>query len=263
MIEPYTQKIIFVDEPFMEELKQASITSYQTFEAPDLDTKVITLPLSSSDVSELIRHVDVSHVRPGSVLVKPGYSDHFVTLDEFTDDHAKNKFDVWMQLCVALGAKKVDVTNIEDVSLEAEEQSSVSAVGNAKSTFASGEASLQQQASSSSQMMRQSIMKLKVAAAGGVPDFQAADRIMRQYGVQRETMFNSLYNMRSVESNTLLRHEFSLDMSTDVKKVLNASLKAKLAVMSKICEGRAEFDRVRTSMEKGRTALKLTVVVEF
>ncbi|MNE92011.1 hypothetical protein D3C80_1896900 [compost metagenome] len=69
--------------------------------------------------------------------------------------------------------------------------------------------------------------------------------------------------MRSVGSNTLLKHEFSLDMSTDVKKVLNASLKAKLEVMSKICEGRAEFDRARTSMEKGRTALKLTVTVEF
>lgn len=263
MIEPYTQKIIFVDAPFMEELKQASITSYQSFEEPDLDTKVITLPLNSSDASELIRHVDVSHVRPGIVLVKPGYSDQFVTLDEFTDDHAKNKFDVWMQLCVALGAKKVDVTNIEDVSLETEEQSSIDAVVKGKYAVTSGEIGLKQQESMSNQIVRQSIMKLKVDAAGGSPDFKAADRIMSQYGVQREPMFKSLYNMRSVESNTLLRHEFFLDMSTDVKKVLNASLKAKLAVMSKICEGRAEFDHVRTFMEKGRTALKLTVMVEF
>lgn len=115
----------------------------------------------------------------------------------------------------------------------------------------------------SNQVVRQSIMKLKVDAAGGAPDFLAADRIMSQYGVQREPMFKSLYNMRTVESNTFLRHEFFLDMSTNVKKVLNASLRAKRAVMSKICEGRAEFDRDRTSMGKGRTALKLTVVVKF
>lgn len=263
MIEPYTQKIIFVDQPFMEELKHASITSFQSFEAPDLDTKVITLPLTASNETELMHHVNACDVRPGSVLVKPGYTDQFVTLDEFTDDHAKNKFDVWLQLCVALGAKKVDVTNIEEVSLEAEEHSSVSADINGKSHFGSLNAGIKDRDSSQSEQVRQSIMKLKVAATGGEPDFQAADRILNQYGVHKEPMFKSLYNMRSVGSNTLLKHEFSLDMSTDVKKVLNASLKAKLEVMSKICEGRAEFDRARTSMEKGRTALKLTVTVEF
>ena len=167
MIEPYTQKIIFVDEPFMEELKHASITSFQSFEAPDLDTKVITLPLTVSNATELMHHVNASDVRPGSVLVKPGYMDQFVTLDEFTDDHAKNKFDVWLQLCVALGAKKVDVTNIEEVSLEAEEHSSVSADINGKSHFGSLNAGIKDHDSSQSEQVRQSIMKLKVAATGG------------------------------------------------------------------------------------------------
>ena len=70
------------------------MASAATFDAPDLDTKVITLPLTVSNATELMHHVNVSDVRPGSVLVKPGYTDQFVTLDELTDDHAKNKFDV-------------------------------------------------------------------------------------------------------------------------------------------------------------------------
>ena len=49
MIEPYIRKIIFVDDSFLEDLRHRSISGYQQFEAPDLDTKIITLPANSSE----------------------------------------------------------------------------------------------------------------------------------------------------------------------------------------------------------------------
>lgn len=263
MIEPHTQKIIFVDESFMEDLKQRSIKAYRAFESPDFDTKVISLPLTASDPTELMRHVNASDVRPGNVLAKLGYTDQFVTLDNFSDDHAQNKFGVWLQLCVALGAKKVNVTNIEKVSLEANDDTSISGGIHGKSPVGSLTAAVKSDDSRQSEQDRHAIMKMKVEAEGGEPDFQAASNVLKQYGVDRDPMFRSLYNMRSVSSNRLVKHEFSLSMETDVKKVLNASLKAKIEVMSEMYEGNAEFERARTSMEKERTALKLTVTVEF
>lgn len=263
MIESYIQKVIFVDAPFLESLKQKSITEFKAFNETELDTKIIKLPLQSEDVDKLVKHAHPSEIRPGNIIVKPDYSDKFMSVDSFAASHAERKYRLWVLLCVALGARRVSVTNIEEVSLEMEDMSSTSAQVDATSPVAKGEASFKSVQSGQNDDARKSIMNIKVEASGGDPDVAAAERILSEHGLHNDDMFRRMYDMRCLKNNSVSKQDFSLDLSTDVKRVFDSSLKAKITAMSKLYGGSAGFEKVRNSIEKGRSALKLTVSVEF
>jgi len=259
MIESHIQKIIFVDEPFLVELKQDSVTDFRAFEQEELDTQVIQLPIPANQIRELTQLVHVSDVRVGT-----DYSDRFISIDTFADGHAERKYRLWVLLCMALGAKKVSVKNIEEVSVESDETSSFSAnVGGGVDKVGKAEASIKMDGSKSHDEARSSIMGINAEAAGGAPDLNKAMQILRDNGLERDDMFKRMYEMRSITSNALLRHEFSLDTSSDFKRVLDSSLKAKVELMGKIYGGKAEFTKTRKSLERASTALKLTILVDF
>lgn len=263
MIEPYTQKIFFVDEPFLDELKHTSLTTYQAFTVPEIDSKIITLPAAPSDVTKLVEWMHPSEIRVGGILAKAGYTDQFVSVDVFSDDHAVRKYGLWILLCTALGAKKVSVTNIENVSLESEDMTTFSINAAGKATTVQAEASFQRDEASGNDEARKAIMNIKVDALGGEPDLAEAKRILDQYGLHNDHMFRGIYDMRSVSSNRLTKHEFSLDLSSDVKRIFDSSMRAKIEAMSILYDGRAEFDTAKKTFEKARTALKLSIAVEF
>lgn len=264
MIEPYISKIIVVDQPFLDDLKQTSVTDLRIFTDPDIDTKVITLPLrSAEEVVELIQYMDASEIRPGRVLVKPGYSSQFVSVDSFSEDIVFRKYSLFVQLCIALGAKKVAISSIEDVSLEASDTSSVSAEASAAAPIAKAEASVKTEKSALNDEVRKSIMRLNTEAHGGEPNLEEANRILERHGLQKDALFADMYHLCRVSTNRLHSHEVTLDFSKDVKRIFDSSMQAKIKVMSKLYKGRAEFDSAQKSLERNRSATKLSVRVEF
>lgn len=263
MIEPHVQKIVLIDAQFLQELENQSITGFREFQSPRFDTKVITLPVPSIEISDLTSRMHPSDIRPGGVMVKARFSDQFVSVDSFTEDCAVSKYRVWVRLCLALGAKTVRVSNIEEVSLELESGSSMSATLAGTAPMVDGEASFNNTARESHKQARQSIMQLNATAEGSAPNLVEAKRILEQYGLLNDEMFQSIYDMRSVSSNPVIKHEFSLDMTSDMKRVLDASFKAKIKIMGQLYSGRAGLETVKESLEKGESALRLSVSVEF
>jgi hypothetical protein len=264
VIEAYVSKIIVVDQPFLDDLKQTSMADFQIFTSPDIDTKVITLPLASSEeIADLTQYMDASEIRPGRVLVKPGYSSQFVSVDSFSEDIVFRKYSLFVQLCIALGAKKIAISSIEDVSLETSKTKSTSAAGGVGAPLLKAEVGAKAGQSSLNDEVRKSIMKLNTEAHGGDPNLQEAHRIIENHCLQKDALFSDMYNLRRVSTNRLQSHEVTLDFSTDVKRIFDSSMQAKIKVMSKLYQGRVEFDSAKKSLERNRSATKLSVRVDF
>ena len=264
MIEPYIRKIILVDQQFLDDLQCTSITDYTEFSTPALDTHVISLPLrSSQEIDTLTQYVDPSEIRSGTILVKPGYTDQFVSLDNFAEDMIFRKFGLFVQLCIALGATKVSISNIEDVSLKRNKSNSIDGEIGLSAPVGEAEASTQVKQSMLSEDSRKSILNLNTEAEGGEPNFEAAQELMARHGLHRDSLFNDLLNMSRVSTNRLRKHQVSLDFSADVKKILDSSIQAKIEMMSKFHQGHANFEKTSMSLQKTKNATKLTVVVDF
>lgn len=263
MFESHIQKVIFVDKPFLISLEQDSITNFRAFSSAELDTQIIALPLSSEAVTEVVKYVHPSDVRPGAILVKPDYSDRFISLDAFADSHAERKYRLWILLCLALGAKRVSVTNIEEVGVESDDAVATGLQMEGKTPVAQASVGVKTSHSTHQDEIRKSIMNIVAEAKGGAPDLERAKSILREHGLERDDMFRRMYDMRCLGVNSVIKQEFSLDMSSDVKRMFDSSLKAKVKLMSKLYGGSVDFEKSHKSLEKARTALKLTVVVEF
>jgi hypothetical protein len=259
----HIRKIIFVDKIFLEDLNQISRRDLEEFSYPGLDTKVIELPLSPTNVDEVTALVDPSAIRPGSIVVRPGYTDQFVPVDAFSEDLMNRKYGLFVQLCIALGAKNVSVSNIDNVSLGSDSEMGMEAGVDVRAPLASGSAEFSSKKSGLTENVRKSIMEMKTSACGGEPDFEKADTIIRQYGLQKDSLFMDMLGMCRVTTNRLSRHELSLDFSTDVKRIFDSSIHAKIKVMSKLYEGNVDFEKAKRSVERTRTATKLSVVVQF
>lgn len=264
MIESYVQKIVVVDQQFLDELKSSSLTDYKSFATPDIDTKIITLPLADSkSITELSRVIDLSELRSGNILVKPGYTDQFVPVDEFSEDLVLRRYGVLVQLCIALGAKKVKISNIEDVNLENLDSTNIGGSLHIGTPIGDIEGGVKNSQISKNEAVLQSIMKMHTDASGGEPNLNEADHIMDMYGLRRESLFMDIYNMCRVSTNRLIRHEVSLDFSKDIKRAFDSSLQAKVKAMSKLYQGKAEFEKAKSCMEKNKSATKLSVTIEF
>lgn len=263
MIESYANKLIFVDEKFMQELKQESVTVFQEFENPTPDTQIIKLPLQSEQLAYLVQSMDISEIKPGNILVKPGYTKRFWRIEEFSENHVLSKYRLWIQLCVALGAKRVQVKDIKDVSTEAGSDSALKAEVSASSSMAKGNADVSSKKSSRENEIRQQIMDISAEAEGSEPNLEAAEKILQRYNLFQDDMFMSIYEMRELRTNPLKKHEFALDFSSDLKKVFDSSIKTKLDVMAKVYKGRVALDSQESAFNSARTAMKLSILVEF
>ncbi len=263
MIESYTQKIFFVDQSFLDDLKEQSLIEYKEFSQPQVDTRIIQLPVDPAQVAELIDFIPASEIKVGNVLAKTGYTDQFGPLDEFAEDHATRKYRLWVQLCIALGAKKVAINNVEDVLLESERKLDVDVGISGKAPVGSAELQAKRKTDERNNELNKKTIGLTADATGGEPDLIAAEQILRQYDLFKDDMFRSIFEMRRITSNSLVRHEFTLDFTKDMKRMFDASTKAKLSAMNKIYKGRVDVSVSSKSIEKSRTAMKLSIVVEF
>ncbi|WP_286736597.1 hypothetical protein [Pseudomonas sp. PGPPP4] len=263
MIEAYTQKIFFVDNDFLEDLREESLAEFKEFIEPQVDTQIIKLPATGEQINELIAYMPPSEIRVGNVIAKAGYTDQFGSIDEFAEDYALRKYRLWVQLCITLGAKKVSVKDIEDVSIEQQDKSDLDVGLSVTSPIGSGEAGVKRNSNKASDEVNKRTMGLTAEATGGQPDLEAAEEMLKQYGLFKDDMFRSIYEMRRLKSNQLTKHEFTLDLTKDIKRMFDSSTKAKLSAMSKIYKGRVDVSVASKSLEKARTAMKLSIVVDF
>jgi len=263
MIESYIHKIFFVDDYFLEALEQKSIAAYKTFTNVELDTKVIKLPLVGSDANELVKYVHPSHIQVGNVLVKADYANQFLPVVEFASDYTLQKYQLWTRLCLALGAKSVRIIDVEDVNVEAEDAASIALDAAANTPFGGADVGFNAKRSHKNSEERKQIMDIMVQGAGSEADIVEAERILTKYNLFKDDMFNSIFELRKIKSNPLLKHQVDLDFSRDLKRVFDASMKARLKIMGQISEGQVELELIQKSLAKGRTTMKLSVVVEF
>jgi hypothetical protein len=264
MIDKHIQKIVVVDQGFMTDLKSTSITDFNTFSNTSIDTKVISLPVTDkNELASLFEVLNPSDLQPGNVLVRPQYFDQFVPIDAFSEELVPRRFGVFAQLCIALGAKEVKVSNVDQVDIEQSKQSTSSANATASIPTGGVEGNFNKDISEKFDEISRSIMALHTLAQGGEANLTEADRILDMYGLRREALFMDIYNMRRVTTNKLNSHQVSFDFTKDMNRIFDDSLKIKLQVMSKLYEGKAEFQKTQKSIEKNKHATKLTVLVEF
>lgn len=262
MIEAYTHKVFFVDRDFLEDLKEDSLTEYKEFTQPQVDTQIIQLP-ATEQLNELIAYMPPSEIRVGNVLAKTGYTDQFGPIDDFAEDHAIRKYRLWVQLCIALGAKKVVINNIEDVLIESQDKFDLDASVSGKAPIGSAEMGLKRKSNEMNDEINKKILGLAAEATGGPPNLAAAEEILTRYDLFKDDMFRSIFDMRKIETNQLIKHEFTLDFTKDMKRMFDSSTKAKLSAMSKIYKGRIDVSVASNLIEKSRTAMKLSIIVEF
>ena len=263
MIKSYTDKLIFVDDQFMRDLEQESVTDLVKFENPDPDTQIIRLPLVPDELTELTNYIDISEVKVGNILVKPGYSNKFIQIEDFAEDNTLRKYRLWVQLCIALGAKKVSVTDIQKVIVDSGEVSTTNVDASGKVTVVSADADMTVKKSSHEDELKEKITKISAVAQGSMPNLEAAKRILKDYKLLNDDMFVSIYEMRELGFNPLKEHKFELDFAKDLKKVFDTSIKAKFDVMAKVYKGRVALDAKSNAFNNARTATKLVINVEF
>src|SRR5690606_11993468 len=97
MIKSYVGKLIFVDDPFLSELREYSETEFSSFMNPVVDTKIINISSESdSYIEDLVNYVDPSELRPGNIVMKPAYSSRFVSVDCFAEDIVYRKYSLFV-----------------------------------------------------------------------------------------------------------------------------------------------------------------------
>lgn len=264
MIKSYIRKIIFVDDSFMRGLQADSVTDYQQFESPGIDTQVINLNhVHEDEIAELTDFIDVEDMHVGSILFKPPYVHRFLSGDTVVEDLVIRKYALLTQLAVALGAKRVNILNFEEVEVEASDSHSSGGSAQVNSPVVSAELDAETGVSAAANDIRKAAMSFNVEATGGEVDLMAAAAIINEYGLKHDIFFMSLYEMRSLKSNDVKSHKICMDYSGDIKKMFDSSIKAKLEVMGRFCGGMASYQKTASSLEKSRRATRLTVEVSF
>lgn len=263
MIEPYTKKIIIVDESFMYDLESTSQTDYNQFNEEQLDTKIITLPLKKEHLPSLIGVTEPSNIKVGEILIKPDYSNRFINLASFAEDNTVRKYRLWTNLCVALGAKQVTITRVEDANVSTDDTDSTKFVASAGFKGHGGEIKVDSTDKSFSEDIKGKMMKMNITAQGSKANLDVARNFLNKYNLNNDDMFTSLFELREFNFNPINEHNFKLDFSRDIKQIFDSRFDAQLDVMLKVLSSKVELERVQSSIKNSKKAVKLSVQVIF
>ncbi|TMP20418.1 hypothetical protein CWC02_06110 [Pseudoalteromonas sp. S2721] len=264
MINNYTKKVLIVDDNFMNELKVSSQTDFNKFNESQLDTEVVILPVANEKLDSLIKVTNPSNIKPGEILVKGDYSNQFNTIDSFAEDSTLKKYRIWVNLCVALGAKSITIKNIENLKSAKSNNDSIKLDIKAEQAM-TAKASVKFKSENNNYFdgVESKIMNMNIIASGCEPDFDAANKIMQRYNLFHDDMFTSILELRELTFNPISKHEFELDFSKDFNQVFDSTLNAQLDLMCKFAKGKTSLEKVRNSYEEIKSAIKVNVIVEF
>ena len=264
-MEKYISKIIFVDDELVGELKSKEMAEHNKFMKVSLDTKIISLSDDDS-VRELLSLdcVDAGQIKSGNVVVKsPCRASYFIPLVDLSEDIAVRKYDIFHAFCIALGAKRVSIAHVESDAFEEHSVDETSAKMHAKTPLGKVDAKFEKCEKNRSASVFDKKVGVVSEAEGGVPDLVSARAIIDKYGLQHDSLFESLYEARGLSNNRLLSKEFLIDTSKDLEKLIDESLKAKLDVVSKLYSAGGSFISLSQNAVKSLVAFQLHVKVEF
>ena len=268
MIESFVRKVIFIDNGFLRRLKSTSQDDYDEFVSLELDTKIIELPCEKEERQQLVQDVydciDVSDIKSGSILARPSYSKAFCPVDSLSENIVLQKFGLFIQVCIALGAKKVKVVSVESVGVNTKTSASYKMEAGLEGGVAGGDFSLQSTDDSSISNLRESIMDMETSAEGGEVDIDLARSIIKENGLLKDSIFNDVVALRSNQKNKVTSHKVILDFASDMKGTFDSSLFSSLEIMSKVgYSGNANFEAARSSIDKSKNSTKLKIDVVF
>lgn len=261
----HISKIIFVDDDFVSEFKSKDLKGYHEFIDAPLDTKIISLS-SRSELDELLELdvVDAGQIRAGNIVVKsPCRANYYIPLSDLSEDVAVRKYDIFNAFCIALGAKKVSVAHFESNDYSSSFTDNTNAEASA-STLAGG---VQGEFNHDKSKKTAEIVEKRVGvgsdAEGGAPDIEKAKGFITKYGLQHDSLFESLLESCELTNNRLLSKEFLIDTSKDLEKIVDRSIKVRLEAMSKIYSAGGGFNASSVAIDKIFVAFQLRVKVEF
>lgn len=264
MIKKFANKILVVDEDLLLSLKNDSVTDYDLIVSEaDMSTQLIKLPISDEQADQLDGFVDFEDLKPGVVLFKNNYSKSFDLAEDFTENVILKKYGLFVRLCLALGAKSVNISDVEDDRLNEKENSSFGAGAKVKAPVAEGSASFDLKNSEIKSSATKSMANFVANATGGEPDLEAAKRIISEYKLHREQIFTDLYAFKELKNNKINSYDVKMDFTSDVKMISDSALEAKIEVMSKIYSGSARLKRVKNIVRDGKISKVLKINVQF
>jgi len=264
-MDKHISKIIFVDNDFIDGYKSKDPTGYRDFNNPPLDTKIIQI--SDKDaVSDLLNSslVDAGQIRSGNVVVKsPCRSNHFIALSDLSEDIAVRKYDIFNAFCITLGAKRVSVAHFESNDYTASLAENIDVDIKAKTFMGELDGNFNNNKNKKTTDSVEKKVCVISEAEGGSPDLEKAKAIIMKYGLQHDSLFESLYESCELTNNRLLSKEFLIDTSKDLEKLIDSSLKARLDIVGKIYSAAGGVSSLSVGIEKNLVAFQLRVKVEF
>jgi hypothetical protein len=169
------------------------------------------LPVSLQNIYR--RHV----ARPGAVLVQsPFNSDNYESLETASEKFAKEKYAIIDRFCQKLGAKSLQ---IDEVEAQTERRSATfdGKAGN-KAFKLTGRTELEMAKSLHSELKSMSKW------VGGPPDLPGAATVLNENGLRFDSTLNSLIDMRK-DDNSLLHKQITIKLSNETQSNLRVVAK--------------------------------------
>ena len=264
MMKKYASKVLVVDDDLLLDLKHMSVTDHDLIVAEgDISTQLIKLPITDAVAEQLDGLIDFADLKPGVVLFKNNYSKSFDLAEDFTENVVLKKYGLFVRLCLALGAKSVHISDIEDDASSEKEKSGLAADISASGPMVDGSASVEIDNSALKAKVNKSVAKFVANATGGEPDLEMAKRLISEYKLHREQMFTDLYAFKENTKNHIQSYEVEMDFTSDVKFMSDSALAAQIDVMAKIYSGSASLKKVKNIVKEGQISKVLRIYVQF
>ena len=262
MIKPYVNKIIFLDESDLRKVKVNSISAYEQLTNPGPDTQVINLS-KEVDFDELVNYVNPSDISSGNIVFRHNYARGFSQVHDFSRGVIHEKYNLFLALCHALGAKKVLIKDMTSNSSVATQGKSINADFNADSTFVTANAHFANTKKDEFNEVYKELLQIDTTAQGGEPDFEVAQEILRENNLKRDTFFTHIYDMRKVRNNKLDKYVTTLDYVREYENIFNSKLIANIDLMIRFLNSTANLAAIKDYSRKEVANNKIQIEVEF
>ena len=262
MIKPYVNKIIFLDEDDLRKVKVNSISAYEQLINPGPDTQVINLS-KEVDFEELVNYVNPSDISSGNIVFRHNYARDFSQVHDFSRGVIHEKYNLFLALCHALGAKKVLIKDVTSNSSVATQDRSINADFNADSISVTGSAHFSNTKKDEFIEVYKELLEIDTTAQGGEPDFEVAQEILREHNLKRDTFFTHIYDMRKVRNNKLDKYVTTLDYVREYENILNSKLIANVDLMMRFLNSTANLAAIKDYSLKEVANNKIQIEVEF
>lgn len=213
---------------------------------------VLRFPIAQQgDVSPALKYIiNARLANPGHILVQSPYNqDSYVDADGASQRFAIQKHMYFSLLCQCLGAKRVEVRQVDVISKSS--KSSFSIEGG-KPAVAGGKASVE--AKDAEKLT--SSLSLVDEFEGGEPDIPSAEALLNNTGLIADPNMHALLEMRRYASNRSLSRKFDVDLSSESKSNLKVAVGLNIPAYA---DGSAEYQHALAEQREYR----LSYSVEF